>query len=94
MIYCVGNRFHYEQAFAAGPVVKQGRGVGADGRLYPGGWVWRTVAEAERFITANGLNATHRVYGVLADWDRDAVASAGEETRRLRRNAEIVRLTE
>ncbi len=94
MIYCVGNRFQYEKAFAAGPVVKQGRGVGADGRLYPGGWVWRTVAEAERFITVNGLNATHRVYGVLADWQRDAVESEGEATRRLGRDAKIVRLTE
>ncbi len=93
MIYCIGNRFHYEPAFAAGPVVKQGRGVSPDGRPYPGGWVWQTVAEAERFIAVNGLDATHRVYGVLADWDSDAALGEGEATRRLIRDAEIVRLT-
>jgi hypothetical protein len=93
MIYCIGNRFHYEPAFAAGAVVKQGRGNGPGGRPYPGGWVWRTIGEAERFIAVNGLDATHRVYGVLADWDRDAALGEGEATRRLTRDAEIVRLT-
>ena len=97
MIYCVGLRMKYEQAFAAAePVIKQGRGVDRDGRSYPGGWVWRTVADARRFIAVNGLTATHDVYGVNADWDRDTAAdssAAGRETRRLVRDAEVVRLT-
>ena len=94
MIYCVGLRLKYERAFAAAdPVVKLGRGTGSDGRPYPGGWVWRTVADAKRFLATQGLDATHDIYGVLADWERDTHMLAGDHTRRLIRNAEVVRLT-
>ena len=94
MIYCIGLRPKYEKAFAAAmPVIKQGRGIGGDGRPYPGGWVWRSVEDARRFIASNGLFATHDVYGVLADWERDAELGEGDETKRLIRDAEVVRLT-
>jgi hypothetical protein len=93
MIYCIGLRTKYERAFAApGGAVKLGRGTGSDGRPYPGGWVWQSVAEARRFIAGNGLDATHEVYGVLADWERDAEMTPGDHTRRLSRDAPIVRL--
>jgi hypothetical protein len=92
MIYCIGMRMKYEQAFAAGPVVKQGRGADATGRPYPGGWVWQTVEEAERFIAANGLTATHDVYGVLADWRADTEPGSGNGANRLIRDAGVVRL--
>jgi hypothetical protein len=94
MIYCIGMRAKYERAFAAAaPVIKRGRGVGGDGRPYPGGWVWQSVEDARRFIALKGLFATHDVYGVLADWQRDAEAGEGDVTRRLIRDAEVVRLT-
>jgi hypothetical protein len=93
MIFCIGHRARYEPAFAAPPVIKKGRGVGEDGRPYPGGWVWQSVADARRFIAVNGLYATHAVYGVLADWESDTAAGEGGDARRLTRDAEVVRLT-
>ena len=94
MIYCIGRRPEYEQAFARGaPVMKRGQGIDSDGREYPGGWVWRSAEEARRFIAANGLNATHDVFGVLADWEHDTNASQGGNARRLTRDAALVRLT-
>lgn len=94
MIYCIGLRMRYENAFAAAaPVIKTGRAVGDDGRPYPGGWVWQSAEDARRFIAVNGLFATHDVYGVLADWERDTELGDGEQTRRLIRDAEVVRVT-
>lgn len=94
MIYCIGLRLKYDKALAgANPVIKQGRGVGGDGRAYPGGWVWPSIEDARRFIAINGLFATHDVYGVLADWERDTDEGEGDRTRRLIRDAEVVRLT-
>jgi len=94
MIYCIGLRMKYERAFAApGPVIKLGRGVGSDGRQYPGGRVWPTAADAKRFLAGKGLDATHDVYGVLAEWESDTVTDEADQTRRLVRNAAVVRLT-
>ena len=88
MIYCIGLTARYEAALA-GPSAPVKQGGGAD---YAGGWVWQTVADAERFIAMNGLNATHSVYGLEADWERDGEAVAGESYRRLKRDAAIVRV--
>ncbi len=88
MIYCIGLTVRYEAALA-GPSAPVKRGSGAD---YAGGWVWETVAGAERFIAMNGLTATHTVYGLAADWQRDTEAIAGEPYRRLTRDAEVVRV--
>ena len=88
MIYCIGLTARYEAAFA-GPSVPVKRGTAAD---YAGGWVWETVAEAERFIAVNGLTATHSVYGLKATWDEDTEAVSGQTYRRLRRDAEVLRL--
>src|SRR5690554_6526132 len=94
MIYSIGLKLKYEQAFATRrPVMKLGRGIGSDGKPYPGGWVWRTVDDARRFLAEQGLEATHGVYGILADWDRDAELLPGDQTKRLIRDAEVVRLT-
>ncbi len=88
MIYCIGLRARYEAALSGPqPVVKRG-GTGSD---YAGGWVWAKAEEALRFIAENGLVATHAVYGVLAEWERDTRQIAGEPYRRLIRDAEVVR---
>jgi hypothetical protein len=93
MIYCIGLRMRYEPALAGPtPTIKRGSGVDADGRSYPGGWVWRSAGEARRYLTANGLAATHDVYGVRADWTRDTAPVPGEAGRRLVRDAEVVKL--
>ncbi len=88
MICRIGLTARYEAALA-GPSVPVKRGGGAD---YAGGWVWETVAGAERFIALNGLTATHSVYGVNADWGRDTTAVAGGSYRRLSRDAAVVRI--
>lgn len=88
MIYCIGLTARYEAALA-GPSAPVKRGGGAD---YAGGWVWETVAAAERFIAMNGLTATHSVYGLAADWNRDTAAVAGESYRRLVSDAEVLRI--
>ena len=88
MIYCIGLTARYEAAFT-GPTAPVKRGGGAD---YAGGWVWQTVAGAERFIAVNGLTATHSVYGLGADWDRDTEAVAGQPYRRLLHDAAVSRI--
>ena len=88
MIYCIGLTARYEAALA-GPSTPIKRGGGAD---YAGGWVWDTVTGAERFIAMNGLTATHSVYGLEADWERDTEAVAGQPYRRLKRDAAVRRV--
>ncbi len=88
MIYCIGLTVRYEAALA-GPVAPVKRGGAAD---YAGGWVWQTVADAERFIAMNGLSATHTVYGLDADWTQDTEAAAGQSYRRLLRDTAVLRI--
>ncbi len=88
MIYCIGLTVRYEAALS-GPATPIKRGGAAD---YAGGWVWKTIGEAERFIVVNGLSATHSVYGVLAAWESDTEAVPGETYRRLIRDAGVTRL--
>ncbi len=92
MIYAVGIRLKYERAFAAGPVTKLGKGTDASGNPYPGGFVFLTVADAARFLAERGLEGTHMIVGVRADWDRDTEEAAGQPYRRLVRDAEAVKL--
>jgi hypothetical protein len=92
MIYTVGRRLKYERAFAAGPVAKRGRGMNADGTMYPGGSVFLTADEARRFLATKGLSGTHMVMGVMADWDKDTEDAAGMPYRRLTRDAPVSRL--
>ena len=87
MIYAVGVRLRYEQAFSAGPAVK--RGMGGD---YAGGFVFRTAEDARTFLAGKGLTGTHMVMGVAADWDTDTEMAPGEPWRRLSRDAMLVRL--
>lgn len=88
MIYCIGLKVRYAAALSGPrPVVKRGSAGSGD---YAGGWVWARAEEAERFIAANGLFATHAVYGLRADWDADTRQIAGEPYRRLMRDAEVV----
>lgn len=92
MIYTVGLIDKYEAAIDAGGCVKRGPHTRADGFADPGGWVWRTEEEARAYLEQRRSLATRRVYGVLADWDADTYAVAGEPTRCLRRDAAVVRV--
>ncbi len=90
MIYCVGQRLVYERAFSTQPmVVKEGR----RGDNYPGGWVFRTPADAQAFLAQKGLTFTHAVYGVVADWETGTEQLDGEPYRRLIKASQVVRLT-
>jgi hypothetical protein len=92
MIYTIGIRLKYERAFAAGPVVKRGRGKNPDGMPYPGGFVFATAEDARHFLVSKGLTGTHMVMGALADWEHDTVAHDDDPYRRLIRDAELVKL--
>ena len=92
MIYTIGLRLKYERAFSSGPVIKRGRGADADGRDYPGGFVFQAPDDAHRFLASKGLTATHLILGVNADWESDTEMVAGEAYRRLIRDAELVKL--
>ena len=92
MIYTVGLIAKYEAAFAAGGVQKRGPHKRADGGDDPGGWVWPTAEAARAYLVSRNALGPRQVYGVLADWDTDTYDVAGEPTRCLKRDAEVVRL--
>lgn len=92
MIYTVGRRLKYERAFAAGPVVKRGRGLNPNGSEYPGGFAFLTAEDARKFLASKGLSGTHMVMGLDADWERDTATADGKPFRRLLRDAPVVRL--
>ncbi len=70
MIYTIGIRLKYERAFAAGPVVKLGSGVGPDGKPLCRRLCLRDDRRGPPFLASKGLTGTHMVMGVLADWGR------------------------
>ncbi len=92
MIYTIGIRLKYERAFAAGPVVKRGRGNNPDGTLYLGGFAFETAEDARHFLVSKGLTGTHMVMGVLADWERDTDIRDGKPYRHLLRDADVMKL--
>lgn len=92
MIYTVGLIDKYEAAIDAGRAIKLGPHTRRDGRADPGGWVWRTAEEARAYLALRRSLDTRRVYGVLAEWEADTYAVAGEPTRCLRRDAQVVRV--
>ena len=78
MIYTVGLIDKYEAALAKGDAVKDA-----------GGWVWQTPEEARDYLVARNSIDVRRVYGVLADWERD---TAPTYPRSLVRPAKLVAL--
>lgn len=88
MIYCIGLTARYEKALA-GPSAPIKRGGAQD---YAGGWVWQTVVGARQFLARNGLTATHSVYAIEGDWERDTEAVPGETYRCLLKDAAVHRL--
>jgi hypothetical protein len=92
-VFGIGKRWEYDAKLSAGkPLVKLGKGVDKFGLPYPGGSVWRSVADAEQFIAEMGLRETHSVYAVLADWESDTEQLPGEFGRRLLRHALVAKL--
>jgi hypothetical protein len=92
MIYAIGRIEEYEPKIDAGLGIKLGPGRRSDGTYYPGGWVWRTAEEAAAYIKARNAPEPRRVYGVIADWDKDTREVLYEPTRCLNRDAAIVRV--
>ncbi len=78
VIYTVGLIEKYEAELDKGSAVKE-----------VGGWVWRTREEAHAYLIARNSADIRRVYGILADWDRDVGPGY---PRRLTRSATVVRL--
>jgi hypothetical protein len=93
MIYTIGLRDRYDLAFTLiKPFNKNGKGIRSDGSPYPGGWVWKTEADARAFIAEKGL-FDREVYGVLADWETGTEQIEGEPFRRLLKDSELVQLS-
>ena len=93
MIYTVGRVEEYEPKIDAGLGLKLGPGRRPeDGTYYPGGWVWQTAEEAMAYIEAQNAPEPRRVYGVMADWEKDTRVVLYEPTRCLNREATIVRV--
>jgi hypothetical protein len=93
VIYTVGLIDKYERQIDEGTAIKLGSGVDEFGRAYPGGWVWPTAEAAYAYLVARNSTHNRRVYGVMAEWERDTAVVAGQPTRCLTRNALVVRLT-
>ena len=86
MIYAIGERQRYAPKLTSPePLYKVGKGLNSRGRPYPGGSVWRTVADAEAFIAADGVSETHMVLMVDANWESDTEQLPDEPFRRLLR---------
>lgn len=87
MIYTIGDTQTYDPLISNGGGVKSGRGSRPG---YPGGSVWLTAEEAERWCDPAKRQV---VYGVLADWERDTEPSAsGMPWRDLLFDRPLVRL--
>lgn len=91
LIFCVGFGKSYdwyiEQNKSGGlPIRKMGCHIEQG---YPGGSVWQTVEEAQKFADDK---PGYKVYGLLADWEKDTRPSEGESWRDLLHDAELVGL--
>lgn len=74
MLYTIGHEESYRRGLACGPLRKIGRRLPCDEFPdgYPGGYVFRTVEEAERRIAERYADAGYTVFGLLIDawkWD-------------------------
>jgi hypothetical protein len=93
MIYTVGLIEKYERQIDDGTAFKLPGGVDPSGKPYAGGWVWRTAEEAYAYLVARKATHDRRVYGVIAEWDKDTVIVPGQPTRCITRPAPVVRLS-
>jgi len=92
IIFTIGYREAYQKLFRESREqdklpVKLGRGGG-----YQGGSVWRTSAEAQKYLDDRYMH-DYSVYGVEADWDKDTVPNPYAPFNNLIRNATLVELT-
>jgi len=72
MIFTVGKISVYE------PYIRDDenpRKLGRDDTDYIGGSVWKSFEEAHSYLEKSELIGIYRVYGVLADWDKDTEPS-------------------
>jgi hypothetical protein len=88
MIYTVGSKKAYLRDYLKhGRVMKTGRRRG-----YAGGCAFRTREDAQRHIDELEYQGykNYQVFGLLADWDKDTVASASHWWHDLLVDAEVV----
>ena len=82
MIYTLGHKSSYEEYFRLYKDETRKKGREED---YPGGSVWKTIEDAEKF-----LKPGYEVYGVLADWEKDTVLSNDGDWNDLLIDAQLV----
>lgn len=78
MIYTLGSRRSYLHAFGTPPVTKIGRTAN-----YPGGYAFKTIADARRHKEEAHPHTDFIVFGLLADWETDTHETAGQWWRNL-----------
>ena len=94
MTYTIGRADLFEAGIDQDIAIKLGPNRRPDGTYDPGGWVWQTPEEARYFLILNGSLDVRRVYGVMADWDRDTRIVPGQPLRCLNRDARVVRVSQ
>lgn len=92
MIYTVGLRADHDEALDRDfQCIKKGRHYLEDNREYLGSFAFETIEIAADFIADWHLH-DFAVYGLLADWNSDTYQVPGENFRRLKNDAGLVRL--
>ena len=74
LAYTIGNQVSYDYDLATKPIVRKigwQEMPGAD--PYPGGWVWKTIAEAQAFLAVLDAPWVGAVYEIClpTDWNTD-----------------------
>lgn len=88
--YTIGNREGYDHALEERGYLEK---IGREDDGYLGGWVWRTVDEAQAFIANSTLPFKAQVYGLVLPngWEQDVSAEPeADGVHRLQVNAQIV----
>ncbi len=84
MLYTIGIRKGYLQAFGKPPVTKIGRQPD-----YPGGYAFKTIEDAERERTRI-RRPDFEIFGLLAEWGKDTTPSDGGLWHNLLVDREVV----
>jgi hypothetical protein len=84
IVYTVGITEIYEAYISKDPVPEKAAG----------GSVWETREKAQTYLERCGLTEEFRVYGVVADWEKDTTAREGQEWNNLIADSLLIRLDE
>jgi hypothetical protein len=93
VIYTFGLKKKYDAALAAGAYYKRGKHNPLN-KPDRGGGVWQTPEEVRAYLKEKGWEVGRDVYGVEADWNKDAYVNPETPFRCLLRSARVVKLNQ